>query len=244
MDRMAQRPSPSGISRRTLLLAAAAGLAPLGVHAGGVCTPRDLARRYRLRIDRRLEVPENDACIYGGLAENEFAGFRQGVIGPQYVLVVDSCPWVQAAFLFWRLLPGRYELVGASPASTGDAEQAGCVPTPQGVFPQACSAADRHLLASRVYDFGTHRARKPSGGFASLRLQARAALGSSRARLGRPQSDGCVLLPASLVAFLDEYGVLDDARGGGLTPAGDVLPFPGRYMVVVDSERDDRPEWA
>lgn len=244
MDRMSKRPSTPGISRRSLLLSAAAGLAPFAVQAGGVCTPRDLAQRYQSRVDRLLQLPENEAYIYAGLAETEFAGFREAAVGPQYVLVVDSCPVVQAAFLYWRLLPGRYELIGASPASTGNPEQAGCLATPQGVFPQAGMSEYRRLLASRIYDFGVHRTRKPAGGFTSLRLQARAATGRSGTLLGKVQSDGCVLLPPSLVAFLDEYGVLDASRTNAVTPAGEALPFAGRYMVVIDSERDERPDWA
>jgi hypothetical protein len=158
--------------------------------------------------------------------------------------VVDSCPAVQAAFLFWRLLPGRYELIGASPASTGNPEQAGCVQTPQGVFAQAPLEYGRRLT-SRVYDFGLHRARGGArGGFTDLRLQARAATGRTGALLGKVQSNGCILLPPGMVAFLDQFGVLDDGRNGSVTPAGEALPFAGRYLVVIDSERDERPEWV
>jgi hypothetical protein len=244
MGRMAQRPSSSGIRRRSLLLSAAAALAPLGAFADGVCTPRDLARRYAALVDRQLRVPSNESLIYGGLAENELAGFREPLDGPQYLLVVDSCPAVQAAFLFWRLLPGRYELIGASPASTGNPEQAGCVQTPQGVFSQAEVGYGRRLT-SRVYDFGLHRTRRgPRGAFTELRLQARAATGRTGALLGKVQSNGCILLPPGMVAFLDQFGVLDDGRKDSVTPTGEALPFAGRYLVVIDSERDERPDWV
>ncbi|MEJ8835997.1 hypothetical protein [Ramlibacter sp. AN1133] len=240
---MSQRPSSPGIRRRSLLLCATAALAPLGALAEGVCTPRDLARRYTALVDRQLKVPANEVLIYGGLAENELAGFREPLTGPQYMLVVDACPAVQTAFLFWRLLPGRYELIGASPASTGNPEQAGCVQTPQGVFAQAQVEYGRRLT-SRVYDFGRQRTRTSARGFADLRLQARAATGRTGALLGQVQSDGCILLPPGLVAFLDQFGVLDDGRKEGVTPTGEALPFAGRYLVVIDSERDERPEWA
>jgi hypothetical protein len=244
MDRMSQRPSSPGIRRRSLLLSASAALAPLGAWADGVCTPRDLARRYVALVDRQLQVPANEVLIYGGLAENELAGFREAPSGPQYMLVVDACPAVQTAFLFWRLLPGRYELIGASPASTGNPEQAGCVQTPQGVFAQAQIEYSRRMT-SRVYDFGRQRMRNgPRGPFTDLRLQARAATGRTGALLGQVQSDGCILLPPGLVAFLDQFGVLDEGRKEGVTPTGEALPFAGRYLVVIDSERDERPEWA
>jgi hypothetical protein len=244
MGRMSPRSSSPGIRRRSLLLSATAALAPLGALADGVCTPRDLARRYAALVDRQLQVPPNEVLIYGGLAENEVAGARDTPSGPQYMLVVDSCPAVQAAFLFFRLLPGRYELVGASPASTGNPEQAGCVQTPQGVFRQGQVEYSRRLT-SRIYDFGRHRTRNgPRGGFTDLRLQARAATGRTGALLGQVQSDGCILLPPGLVAFLDQFGVLDDGRKEGVTPTGEALPFAGRYLVVIDSERDERPEWV
>src|SRR4051812_29673949 len=105
-----------GLQRRHLLACAAAALLPLAARANAVCTPKDLARGYRAIVDRQLQVPGNEVLIYGGLAESELAGAPDGPVGPEYMLVVDSCPAVQAAFLFWRLLPGRYELIGASPA--------------------------------------------------------------------------------------------------------------------------------
>ena len=234
-----------GLRRRSLLLSAAAALAPLGALADGVCTPRDLSRRYSALVDRQLRVPASEALICGGLAETELANSGHALAGPQYLLVVDSCPSVQVAFLFWRLLPGRYELIGASPASTGNPEQAGCMQTPQGVFAQAEVEYGRKLT-SRVYDFGRQRARYrgPRGTASELRLLARAATGPSGALLGQVQSDGCVLLPPGLVAFLDQFGVLDEGRRDAVTPAGESLPFAGRYLVVIDSERDERPEWA
>jgi hypothetical protein len=243
MDRMSTHRTP-GIRRRSLLLSATAALAPLPAFAAtGVCTPRDLARRYRALVDRQLEVPENEAAIYGGLAEHELASQRETLAGPQYLLLVDSCPSVQAAFLFFRLLPGRMELVGASPASTGDPERAGGVQTPQGVFAQGQVEYSGRMV-SRIYDFGLQRARRAAGGFAPLRLQARAASGRNGALLGRPQSDGGILLPPGMVAFLDQFGVLDGGAADVRTPTNEALPFAGRYLVVIDSERDDRPDWA
>ena len=233
------------ISRRSLLVSAAAALAPWPSFAGGVCTPRELSQRFDAAVSQKLAVPQNEVWIYAGLAETELAGHPDGLLQPQYLLVVDSCPYIQTAFLFWRLLPGRFELVGATPASTGTPLRPGCVETPCGVFPQASASDAGHALASRVYDFGTQRARKAAGtGYAALHLQARAAVGRSRSLLGTAQSDGRVLLPPSLVAFLDAYGVLDAQRTDPATPEGDLLPFAGQYLVVIDSEREERPDWA
>jgi len=230
------------VRRRSLLLAAAGALAPFATRAAPVCTPRDLAQRYAAQVEHSLAVPRNEVFIYAGLAEGEIAGLRAPALrAPQYLLVVDSCPAIQVVFLFWRMLPGSLQLVGASPASTGDPVRPGCVATPCGVFAQAPARAPG-ALASRVYDFGVQRARMP--GSLPVHLQAHSAQGRSRSLLGRPQSDGRVLLPPSLVAFLDAYRVLDGVQGDARTASGELLPFAGRSMVVLDSERDDRPDWA
>ena len=224
-----------GLRRRSVLLGAAGLWLANATQAGEICTPGELARRYRATVREQIEVSDADAWIYGGLAETELAGAPGVSVAPQYMLVVDSCPSVQAAFLFWRLVPGDFELLGASPVSTGLPQRPGCMATPCGVFAHAQEG--RGQGAGRVYDFGVQRARRSTGGFAPLRLQARSAQGTGVARLGTQQSDGCVLLPPSLIAFLDAEGVLDGGARG-------VLPFAGRHLVVVDSERDDRPDWA
>jgi len=233
------------LSRRGLLLAAAAATVnPLGALAAGICTPRELALRFDAAVAQKLQVPTSESWIYASLAEAELAGHPGLATEPQYVLVVDSSPAIQVAFLFWRLLPGRYELVGASPASTGSPLRPGCLETPCGVFPQASVSDAGRAFAARVYDFGTQRARDATGtGYGALRLQARAALGRHRALLGTAQSDGRVLLPPTLVAFLDSYGVLDGRRSNA-TAAGESVPFAGQYLVVIDSEREERPDWS
>lgn len=247
MDCMRSAPSFSH-GRRTLLLGAAAAAlsAPLPLRAAGVCTPHELKQRFGHAVAGQLAVPRSEAMIYGMLAELELASHPDGLDdAPQYLLVVDSSPMVQAALLFWRLVPGRFELVGATPASTGTPLLPGCVETPCGVFAQAGAAGAGHAYAARVYDFGMQRVRRTAGReMAALHLRAHAALGRTRAHLGTPQSDGRVLLPPSLVAFLDAYGVLDAQRPDLRTAEGQALPFAGQYLVVVDSERDRRPDWA
>ena len=85
----------------------------------------------------------------------------------------------------------------------------------------------------------------------AVRLQA--ALDLAAWRLGSAQSEGCVRIPATLNEFLDRHGVLDEeyeravASGSRLwvlrkdrTPVASA----GRYLVVVDSKRDERPAWS
>lgn len=68
-----------------------------------------------------------------------------------------------------------------------------------------------------------------------------------------PQSKSCIRIPASLNDFIDRYGILDAdyeralAEGKKLwvlhkerTPT----PWSGRYLVIVDSGRTERPAWS
>ena len=240
---------PARLSRRGLLLGAAAACLPLPVPAAAIYTPHELRQAYRREVRRRLEVPRDEVRLYGSVAELQLFSTRQELVAPQYLLMVDCNPHVQAALLFWRLLAGSYELVGASPVSTGEA--ADPPRAVRGLFEaagfaggeSACAQSPSRLCRSgdlRVYDFGWPRnhGRARAG---DLRVQVRGADGAAAQRLGSPCAEDCILLPASLVAFLDEYGVLDEGSG---RPQRHVLPFRGRHLLVVDSEREERPEWS
>lgn len=249
---MAESPLAGSLGRRRLLIAAAVSCSPLA-RAAGICTPYELALHYGMRVDRRLRVPADAVDLYGLMAEDGLLEHEQAVRAPQYLLVVDSNPNVQAAFLFWRLVAGNYRLMGASPASTGCRAQADHFETPQGLFDCAHRAAPGRTASSsrpglRVYDFSRRRAHGAAGvkTGVGMSLQARAADAKAQRLLGTAQSDGCILLPSTLIAFLDEFGVLDGAvTGGRPARAGhQQLPYPGRYLLVVDSERDERPQWS
>lgn len=224
-------------ARRAFVLGGlAAATLPLVGRAAEVCTPYELAQFYRAQVQQRLEVPNDEAILYGSMTEVQLPDSWQGGQPPQYLLAIDKNPHVQAAFLFWRLLPGRYQLVGASPACTGSAPRN---ETPEGVFERMGRTAP---APSQVHEleFTTQQARLVGGRMrlSEVRLCARAADKASVRWLGSPKSDGCVLLPPTLLAFLERHGVLDAAQ-----PTS-ALPYPGRFMVVIDSEREDRPAWC
>jgi len=72
-------------------------------------------------------------------------------------------------------------------------------------------------------------------------------------RLGTAQSKGCIRISASLNEFIDRYGLLDGAyeeeiasgaRFWVLREDRQPTPWSGRYLVVVDSGRSQRPGWA
>lgn len=240
----------SPIQRRQLLLGAAAACLPLAGLASIVYTPHELREQYRREVSPRLAMPADEVRLYGGIAELQLYNVGRELLEPQYLLVIDANPHVQAAMLFWRLLPGSYELVGASPVSTVAADSDNAM-VPQGLFEQARTGATLAGCSrqpscgsgrQRVYDFGWQRSGRGLGGTPDMRLQVRAADRRAERRLGAPCAEGCILLPASLVSFLDEYGVLDEGVSG--RTQRHVLPYRGRHLMLVDSEREDRPEWS
>ena len=108
----------------------------------------------------------------------------------------------------------------------------------------------------RVYDFGWQTAQKgwDGGGEANLRLQMHATDPDLlEQKLGTPQSKGCIRIPATLNAFLDHYGILDGdyekAMAAGMTfwvlsQTREATPWSGRFLVVVDTGRTERPAWS
>jgi hypothetical protein len=108
----------------------------------------------------------------------------------------------------------------------------------------------------RVYDFGWQKAQKgwDGGGESDLRLQMHATDPDFLAqRLGTPQSEGCIRIPASLNIFIDHYAILDgdyeEALATGrtfwvLSHEREPTRWPGKFLVVVDTERTARPAWA
>jgi hypothetical protein len=233
-------------------------------------TPAELAQAYVARVDRRLEVPADEVVRYAQLAEEALARAYIRLEQAQYLAVVDRDPAVQALLLFWRSAGGRYELVGASPVSTGSPGSFDHFATPQGVFAHGPWNPDFRaegtfnsngirgygLKGMRVYDFGWQRAPKGwgDGAVMEMRLQMHATDPDAlEPRLGSAQSKGCVRIPGSLNRLLDHFGVLDAeyeraAREGHpqwvLDPARDPGVDSGRYLVVVDSAREERPPWS
>jgi hypothetical protein len=72
-------------------------------------------------------------------------------------------------------------------------------------------------------------------------------------RLGRRESKGCIRIPATLNALIDRYGVLDAAYEEAMATGREFwvlnrdrtpTPWSGRSLVVVDSQRGERPQWS
>ncbi|BEP35605.1 L,D-transpeptidase [Variovorax sp. V59] len=232
--------------------------------------PARLRQAFTEQVDRRLEPPPEEAQRYGHLARDELQ--RAGIAEEpsQYALLVDRSASVQAIFVFWLPAGAAPVLVGAAPVSTGRPGGFEYFETPLGVFEHSVTNHDFRAEGSRnefgirgygekgmrVFDFGWQQARRlwGRGGTSTMRLQMHATDPDRlEPRLGSVQSKGCIRIPASLNRFLDRLGVLDAdylrAKAEGSAPW--VLPpdqapaeGAGRYLIVVDSGRSERPAWS
>lgn len=230
----------------------------------------DLAIAYSCEVNMRLDVPEDAVAAYAALLERALASAGAAPLAPQHVLLVDRNPHVQAALLF-RLLPGgtEWRLAGASPVSTGLPGTFEHFETPLGVFAKSLDNLDFRAEGTpnengilgygkrglRVFDFGWVPAPRGWGDHAPgvMRLQVATDPASLEPWLGAPRSKGCIRIPATLDTFLDRHGVLDADYELALS-RGETFwvlrhdrlgtRWPGRYLVVVDSGRTQRPAWS
>jgi hypothetical protein len=189
---------------------------------------------------------------------------------PQAVVLVDRSPQVQAAFIVLRTPAGAWFWLGATAVSTGKVGSFEHFRSPLGVFAHTLENPDfraegtfneNHirgygLRGRRVFDFGWQLAERGwgAGGSSRMRLQMHATDPTRlEARLGSVASEGCIRIPATLNVFLDQHGVLDadyeQALAAGeslwlIKPGRPLIPWPGRWLVIVDSLAAERPAWS
>lgn len=248
----------------TILLLALPGV------VGGAGTPTAIAALYASQVDKRLELPEAEVLRYGELAQQMLQRAHVQMDSPQYVVLVDRSPQVQALLLFWFTPEAAPMLVGASPVSTGRVGEYDHFETPIGVFVHSTANPDFRAEGTqnefgvrglgekgmRVFDFGWQLARRGwnNGGTGPMRLLLHATDPDLlESRLGSVQSKGCVRIPASLNLLLDRFGLLDadyeKTRREGkhfwvLPPDRIAVSGAGRYLIVIDSQRSKRPDWV
>jgi hypothetical protein len=229
-----------------------------------------LAARFEAEVDRRLEVPPAEREAYIVRLDVALAAAGLADLPPQHLVLVDRSEQVQAAFVLRRTAQRRWSWIGASPVSTGRVGSFDHFRTPTGVFAHSLDNLDFRAEGTfnengirgygergmRVFDFGWVQAERGwgAGGFSPMRLQMHATDPDRLApRLGRAESKGCIRIPAGLNRFLDRRGVLDAdyeqaaARGERLwILRSDRVPVvdPGRWLVIIDSATQQRPEWA
>jgi hypothetical protein len=232
--------------------------------------PAAIVALYASLVDKRLELPEAEIMRYGELSQQmlQLAGIQ--LDGAQYLLLVDRSPQVQAILLLWFTPQEAPVLIGASPVSTGRMGEFEHFETPTGVFEHSTANPDfraegtRNELgvrglgeqAMRVFDFGWQQARRGwgDGGMGRMRLLMHSTDPDLlEPRLGSVQSKGCIRIPATLNRLLDRFGLMDAdyeiaLRQGKtywvLPPDQFVVTGAGRYLIVVDSGRSERPDWS
>lgn len=256
-------------SRLSRMVACAALLAaPLSLWAFDGAT--EMLTRYRSQVTAQLDVPASEVARYAQLVALQLQRAATTLSSPQYLLVVDRDPNTQGGFLFWWSAAEGLSLVGASPVSTGQSGNLGHFETPLGMFEHSTVSPDFRsegianadgiriygAKGLRVFDFGWQRIPKGwgDGTVSQMRLQMHAADPDlMERRLGTAQSTGGIHIPASLNRLLDHHGVLDadyeEALRNGrqldvLQASREPVRYAGRFLVVVDSGRDERPDWS
>ena len=263
----------SGLWVSTPVMAAAPPGTGLAAQAA-VGAEAPLAAEFQREVppQLQLQLPLAEREAYALRLQRELDSAPLPPSTPQFVLLVDRSPNVQAALLYFGPTEHGWAFVGAAPVSTGLPGSFEHFTTPLGVFDHNISNNDFRAEGTknklgfrgygrkgmRVYDFGWIEAPRGwgNGAMGVLRLQMHATDPDlAESRLGTPQSEGCVRIPAVLNDFIDRHGLLDQdylqaaAAGPGMprwvlrkdrTPTA----MPGRTLVVVDSERPDRPAWS
>lgn len=194
----------------------------------------------------------------------------QGIDRAQYVVIVDRNEFTQAAMIFWITPEHTFKFIGASPISTGKPGRFDYFTTPLGLFEHTTDNLDFRAEGTknklgfrgygrkglRIYDFGWQQAVRGwgRGGESPIRLQMHYTdLDRLEIREGSAQSKGCIRIPATLNAFIDHYGILDgdyeEAMKEGktfwvLSKKREATSFSGRFLIVVDTKRLERPEWS
>ena len=242
----------------------------LPVMGADVLDGPDLAAHFASQVDRRLEVPELEQRRYAELLTATFANNRQALPASQYVVMVDRSPAVQAVMIYWVSGNAAFHFIGASPVSTGKPGQFEHFETLAGVFDHTAGNLDFRAEGTRnkfgvrgfgqkgmrVYDFGWIAAPRGwgDGHEGTMRLLMHATDPALlEPSLGIVRSKGCIRIPASLNTFFDRYGILDAdyerAMVAGkkffvMLATREPTPWSGRYLVVVDTKRTERPEWS
>lgn len=227
-----------------------------------------LAANYQQEVDRSLDLPLAEQRFYAEQAAKLLED--RNIPDPQYIVIVDRHKYVQALMVYWMAPDRSFHFIGGSPVSTGKPGRFDYFTTPLGVFTHPISNQDFRAEGTknengirgygrkgmRVFDFGWQTAEKGwgKGGEGVIRLQMHATDPDLlEKRLGSPQSKGCIRIPAALNVFLDHHAILDGDYDAA-TKAGKAFwvlsktrratPWSGRFLLIVDSERAERPHWS
>ncbi|MGB7542637.1 MAG: murein L,D-transpeptidase [Burkholderiales bacterium] len=249
----------------TLLIATGTAFADSDANHDGIAA---IATAFEREVDKKLAVPSEEQAGYAGALRAALARAGKEAVRPEFVLLVDRSPAVQAAFLY-SISAEDWRFIGASPVATGLPGAYEHFLTPLGVFEHSVTNMDFRaegtandlgirgygLKGMRIFDFGWVMGERGwgGGGMSPMRLEMHATDPALERLLGMAHSEGCVRIPATLDRFLDHHGILDvdyeraATLGMHLTillPDREPTPWAGRYLVIIDSERSKRPAWS
>jgi hypothetical protein len=246
------------------------GVSLLIPSSSAINAPIELSTAFRQQVNHRVDIPVAEQRRYTTLLQKALTDAGLKDAPAQYVVLVDRNALVQAAMIFWKSDSGEFVFIGASQASSGQPGRFEHFETPLGVFTHTLENPDFRAEGTRnefgilgygrkgmrVYDFGWVEAPRGWGdGHQSvMRLQLHSTDPELlEPRLGSIQSKGCIRISASLNRFIDHFGILD-AEYERAIAAGETLwvlpadreptPWSGEFLVVVDTQRDRRPEWS
>lgn len=232
--------------------------------------PVPLVAEFARDVVQRLLLPDDERVAYAARLQDALTAAQVTLAAPQFIVLVDRSPNVQAALLYWGSAQRGWGFVGAAPVSTGLPGRYEHFLTPLGVFDHSLANPDFRAEGTknklgfrgygakglRIYDFGWVESPRGwgNGAMGKLRLQMHSTDPVLAApRLGTAQSEGCVRIPATLNDFIDRHALLDEDYERAVA-SGDHLwvlrkdrtpvASPGRYLVVVDTGRQERPAWS
>jgi hypothetical protein len=226
--------------------------------------------QFSREVADELDVPQEQQQQVFTRVQQALADAGLGTLAAQTLVVIDRAPKVQAAFVLLHSPEKGWQWLGATAVSTGKPGTFEHFVSPLGVFLHTPENPDfrsegtynsNHIRGygeqgMRVFDFGWQLAERGwgAGGSSKMRLAMHATDPQRLAqRLGTVASEGCIRIPATLNLFLDSHGVLDAdyealaATGKPmrvLRPGRQPLPWPGRYLVIIDSQASERPAWS
>ena len=246
-------------------------LPPVATMTGPMSDAEVTREVQRLKAALVREVPQHitgnaaDDGVWIGRAQAVARASAFAIGQVQLLVVVDRAPAVQEMRIILARPDGPWQVIGGSKVSTGQAERRGYFITPVGVFHHTGDILDYRALGtfnenhirglglkgSRVWDFGwetAERGWRADGEPGEIRLLMHATDPDYlEQRLGRPASQGCVRIPATMNRFLDMHGVLDadyervardDARLRSILLSDrEPTPLAGNALVVVDSSQ-------
>lgn len=228
---------------------------------------------FATTVKRRIDLPRTNTQHYATLLAEQAIKSGQDFSPAQFIVLVDRNPLVQTVMIFWKDAgkpeTANYTLIGTTRTTTGGTPRFDHYLTPVGVFAHTIDNPDFRAEGTknengvrgygkqgdRIYDLGWQTTTKAWG--KPEERQIRMQMHSTdpdllEQRLGTIGSKGCVRIPAAFNALVDRFGLIDAdynaAAQRGPRPwvwhaDHEATPYAGRYIVIVDSNVTEKPEW-